>query len=87
MATFTGFMRPIFAKFCNLTGAFFMTLFTVLEHFLMFFVRERHFAHGRRQVNDVGSEGCSGKSNQSDQSYDYFRQFYLRPCLISDHIL
>jgi hypothetical protein len=45
MATFTGFVSPVLAEIRDLAGAFFMTLLAVLEHLLVFLVREGNFAH------------------------------------------
>jgi hypothetical protein len=76
VTAFAGLMCPIFAKFCNLAGAFVMAFFTVLEYLLMFLVWKRDLARGCWQVNNVGGGGCSGKCKQSDQCYNGFRHLF-----------
>lgn len=35
MTPFTGLVSPLFTKFCNLAGSFFMAFFAVFQHLLM----------------------------------------------------
>jgi hypothetical protein len=73
MASLTGFVRPILAKFCDFPWTLRMALFTVLQHFLMFLVRERHISHGSRQINNIGSKSGSSKSKQGNYyNYGFF---------------
>ena len=40
VTAFTGFVCPLLAEISNFAWAFFVALFAILEHFLMFSVRE-----------------------------------------------
>lgn len=90
VATFTGFMCPIFSQLCNLAGSLCMAFRTVFQHLLMFMVRENHFSHRSGQFDFFRAFCCKHswwERNGNDNSHTSPRSRWNWSMVMSGYIL
>ena len=77
VASFAGLVRPLFTELLYLAGSFFVALFAILQHLLMFFMGEANLPIRGRQLYNVGGKDSSCEKMMDNRTITVFFMFLI----------